>query len=115
MNKFKEKYSDEIQKIFLKYPPDQKRSAVMPLLFLAQRGEGYVNIHAINDIAEILDLSPTEVASLIGFYTLYHDKPGGKIRIQVCTDLPCALRGADKFLDETEGLNNRAKKLIKTK
>jgi NADH-quinone oxidoreductase subunit E len=100
VNKFKEKYSDEIQKIFSKYPPDQKRSAVMALLYMAQRENGYVNMHAINDIAEILDLNPTEVASIIGFYTLYHDKPGGAIRIQVCTDLPCALRGADKFLTE---------------
>jgi len=100
VNKFKEKYSKEIQEIFAKYPPDHKRSAVMPLLFLAQREEGYVNMHAIHDIAEILDLKSTEVAAIIGFYTLYHDKPEGAIRIQVCTDLPCALRGADKFLAE---------------
>ncbi|MCJ7702075.1 MAG: NAD(P)H-dependent oxidoreductase subunit E [Anaerolineales bacterium] len=100
MNKFQEKYAQEIQKIFEKYPADQKRSAVMPLLYLAQGEEGYVNNHAINDIAEILEISSTEVATIIGFYTLYHDKLGGKIRIQVCTDLPCALRGADKFLAE---------------
>lgn len=98
MNKFQEKYADEIQVILAKYPPDQVRSAVMPLLYMAQRDAGYVDNHAIDDIAEILDLTPTEVASIIGFYSLYHDKPEGKIRIQVCTDLPCALRGADKFL-----------------
>jgi NADH-quinone oxidoreductase subunit E len=100
VNKFQEKYAQEIQKIFEKYPAIQKRSAVMPLLYLAQGEEGYVNNHAINDIAEILEISSTEVATIIGFYTLYHDKPGGEIRIQVCTDLPCALRGADKFLAE---------------
>jgi NADH-quinone oxidoreductase subunit E len=100
VNKFQEKYADEIQKVFEKYPSDQKRSAVMPLLYIAQREEGYVDNHAIEDIAEILDISPTEVATIIGFYTLYHDEKGGKIRIQVCTDLPCALRGADKFLAE---------------
>ena len=100
MNKFQEKFADEIQEIFKKYPPDQVRSAVMPLLYMAQGEVGYVDNHAINDIAEILDITPTEVASIIGFYSLYHDKPEGKIRIQVCTDLPCALRGADVFLDE---------------
>lgn len=100
MNKFKEKYSKEIEKILLKYPPDQKRSAVMPLLYMAQREQGYVSGHAFQDIAELLDLESTEVATIIGFYTLYHDKPEGAIRIQVCTDLPCALRGADKFLQE---------------
>ena len=98
MNKFQEKYASEIKKIFEKYPPDQKRSAVMPLLYLAQRQDGHVDNHAIEDIAEILDITPTDVAAIIGFYSLYHDKPEGQIRIQVCTDLPCALRGADKFL-----------------
>ena len=98
MNKLQEKYTDEIQKIFEKYPTDQKRSAVMPLLYLAQREHGYVSNHAIDDIAEILEITSTEVAAIIGFYTLYHDDAAGKIRIQVCTDLPCALRGADKFL-----------------
>ena len=70
----------------------------MPLLYLAQREEGYVDRHAIRDIAGMLDITDTEVASIIGFYTLYHDKPEGNLRIQVCTDLPCALRGADQFL-----------------
>ena len=98
MNKLKEKYADEIQKTFEKYPPDQERSAVMALLYMAQREHGYVDIHMINDIAELVGITSTEVAAIIGFYTLYHDEKAGKIRIQVCTDLPCALRGADKFL-----------------
>lgn len=95
-----EKYSDEVQTILAKYPPDQKRSAVMPLLYLAQREQGFVSFHAIQEIAEIVEISTTEVGSIIGFYTLYHDQPGGKYRIQVCTDLPCALRGAEQFLEE---------------
>ncbi len=93
-----EKYSDEIQTILAKYPPDQKRSAVMPLLFLAQREQGYVTKQAMNEIAEILGISATDVASVVGYYTLYYSEPGGKYRIQVCTDLPCALRGAEEFL-----------------
>ncbi len=95
-----EKYSDEVQTILAKYPPDQKRSAVMPLLYLAQREQGFVSFHSIQEIADIVEISTTEVGSIIGFYTLYHDQPGGKYRIQVCTDLPCALRGAEQFLDE---------------
>jgi len=93
-----EKYPKEVKKILAKYPPEHKRSAVMPLLYLAQREEGYVDRHAIRDIAKLVDITDTEVSSIIGFYTLYHDKPEGKLRIQVCTDLPCALRGADQFL-----------------
>jgi NADH-quinone oxidoreductase subunit E len=93
-----EKYPKEVEKILAKYPPEYKRSAVMPLLYLAQREDGYVDRHAIQDIAALVEITETEVASIIGFYTLYHGEPAGKLRIQVCTDLPCALRGADQFL-----------------
>jgi NADH-quinone oxidoreductase subunit E len=93
-----EKYASEIDTILNKYPAEQKRSAVMPLLHLAQCDSGYVSVQAMEEIAEILELDPTEVASVVGFYTLYYDHPGGKYRVQVCTDLPCALRGADEFL-----------------
>ena len=90
-----EKYPDEVKVIFAKYPEDQKRSAVMLLLYLAQREEGYITKAAMKDIAGMLGLDVTEVAAIIGFYTLYHDHKGGKYRMQVCNDLPCALRGAD--------------------
>ncbi len=95
-----EKYPQEVKKILAKYPPEQKRSAVMPLLYLSQREEGYVTKGAMEDIAAIIGVTPTEVAEIVGFYTLYHDEKAGKYRMQVCTDLPCALRGADKFLEE---------------
>lgn len=94
-----EKYPDEVKQIFAKYPADRKRSAVMPLLYLAQREEGYVTKESMQDIAELIEVDVTEVASIIGFYTLYHDEKAGKYRIQVCNDLPCALRGADQFVD----------------
>lgn len=100
MNILAEKYPEEIDKILSKYPPDEKRSAVMPLLYLAQREKGYVTKQSMAEIAEVLGLLQTEVASIIGFYTLYYDEPGGKYRIQVCTDLPCALRGAEEFFEK---------------
>ena len=92
------KYSNEVKQILSKYPPEHKRSAVMPLLFLAQREEGYLSKAAMKDVAQIVGISETDVAALVGFYTLYHDKKQGKYRVQVCTDLPCALRGADEFM-----------------
>lgn len=100
MNNLADNYSEEIQTILSKYPHDRKRSAVMPLLYLAQRSEGYVTKRAVEEIAEILEIEPTEVISIVGFYTLYHDEPAGKYRIQVCNDLPCALKGADEFLEK---------------
>ena len=97
------KYPKEVKQIMAKYPPEHKRSAVMPLWYLAQREEGYVNKDALKDIAGMLDMTETEVASIVGFYTLYHDEKAGKYRMQVCTDLPCAFRGADQFLESLCG------------
>ncbi len=102
MNPLQEKYAEEIKAILAKYPDDRagKRSAVMPMLYLAQREYGYVTKDAITQIAEICEISTTDVASMIGFYTLFHDEQDGKYRIQVCTDLPCALRGAEQFVEK---------------
>lgn len=96
-------YPKEVKQILSKYPPEHKRSAVMPLLFLAQREEGYINKASMQDIANLLDITETDVASIVGFYTLYHDQKAGKYRMQVCTDLPCALRGADEFMQNLCG------------
>ena len=96
----REKYTDEIDKILAKYPVAQKRSAVMPLLYLAQREGGFVTKDALEEIAAICEITPTEVASIVGFYSLYHDEKAGTYRIQVCTDLPCALRGSEEFLQK---------------
>jgi NADH-quinone oxidoreductase subunit E len=98
-----EKYPEEVKQIFAKYPADRKRSAVMPLLYLAQREAGYITKESMQDIADMVGVDVTEVATVIGFYSLYHDEQAGKYRMQVCNDLPCALRGADKFLDSLCG------------
>jgi NADH-quinone oxidoreductase subunit E len=92
------KYPEEVKQILSKYPPEHKRSAVMPLLYLAQREEGFLTKAAMQDVAGIVGITETDVAALVGFYTLYHDKKEGKYRMQVCTDLPCALRGAEEFM-----------------
>jgi len=97
------KYPQEVKQILSKYPPEGRRSAVMPLLYLAQREEGYLTKAAMQDVAKLVGITETDVAALVGFYTLYHDKKDGRYRMQVCTDLPCALRGAEKFM---EGLCN---------
>ena len=99
-NQLLEKYPQEVQDILDKYPPDQKRSAVMPLLYLAQRELGFITRRSLSEISEITGVSTTDVAALVGYYTLYHEHPGGVFRIQVCNDLPCALRGADEFLEK---------------
>ena len=94
-----EKYATEIEKILSQYPPERRRSAVLPLLYIAQQEYGYCTPAAIRDVAGIVGVEPTEVESVVGFYTLFYDKPMGKHVVQVCNDLPCALRGSDRFLD----------------
>lgn len=93
-----EKYKDRIAKALSKYP--DKRSAVMPVLYIAQEEYGYLTPEAMQEVADICEMTLTQVKSIAGFYTMYFEKPKGKFHLQVCTDLPCALRGAEAFLEE---------------
>jgi len=90
-----DKEQQELVEILKKYP--DKRSAVLPALYLAQREKNWLDDEDIVAVADALDLSVTHVHSIIGFYTLFRKEPTGKYMVQVCTDLPCALRGADDF------------------
>ena len=89
----------ELEEALKKYPPDQKLSAILPALYLAQREKNWLDDDDINAVAEALDVPITHVHSIIGFYTLFRKEPTGKYMVQVCTDLPCALRGADDFFN----------------
>ena len=109
MGTLAKKYANRIEKIFAKYPGDKKRSAVMPLLYIAQEEYGWVNDDGIGEVAELCEMDPTQVKSVAGFYTMYSEKRKGKYWLQVCTDLPCALRGAEEFyadLLETLGIED---------
>lgn len=92
-----EKEQQELNEILKKYPPDRKLSAVLPALYLAQREKNWLDDDDIQAVAEALDIPVTHVHSIIGFYTLFRKDPVGKYMVQVCTDLPCALRGAEAF------------------
>jgi NADH-quinone oxidoreductase subunit E len=93
-----EKHKERIEKHLAKYP--DKRSAVMPLLYIVQEEYGWVSPEGIAEVAALCDMDPTQVKSIAGFYTMYSEQPKGKYWLQVCTDLPCALRGADEFYEE---------------
>lgn len=92
-----EKYAQEIAGILARFPT--KKSAVLPLMHLAQREYGYMSREAMQEVAGILGLDPTHVLSLSGFYSLYYEEPVGKYVLEICNDLACALRGADEFVD----------------
>jgi NADH dehydrogenase (ubiquinone) flavoprotein 2 len=98
----KEDYK-EIDVLMSKYPPNYKRSAVIPMLHLAQdRNGGWLSIAAMNKVATILDMHPMRVYEVATFYTMFQRKPIGKHHIQVCTTTPCQVRGAYKILETVE-------------
>jgi NADH-quinone oxidoreductase E subunit len=93
----REKYQKEIDEILSRYPV--KRSALIPLLYVAQRDQGYVTETAMQEIAQLLKLTPPQVYETITFYTMFNLKPVGKFHIQVCKSLMCALVGSDTVLE----------------
>ena len=89
-----------IEAEFSKYP--DRRSALLPALWIAQREVGYLPETAMLDVAQILDLSPVQVSEVATFYSMYHLKPVGKHHIQFCKTLSCALVGAGPLLSHIE-------------
>ena len=92
----KEKYQKEIDEILSRYPV--KRSALIPLLYLAQQDEGYVSEAAMKEIAGLLRLTPPQVYETATFYTMLNLKRVGKFHLQVCKSLMCALVGSDTVI-----------------
>ena len=89
-----------IQKLMTQYP--DKRSAVMPALHLAQHEVGWLPDEAIQDVADLLGLTTTEVNSVATFYTMFARQKPGEHTVFFCTDLPCALRGAEEMMEHIE-------------
>jgi NADH-quinone oxidoreductase subunit E len=80
-----------------RYPT--KRAAIMPTLWLAQREFGYLRREVLEYVAGLIDESPAFVASVASFYTMFYKQPMGKHHLQVCTNLSCALVGAERIVD----------------
>jgi NADH-quinone oxidoreductase E subunit len=88
----------EILRIRLAYPDPQ--SALLPALVLAQRDYGgWLSEEALDEVAEVMGLPPTQVASVATFYSMLHRRPVGRHVVQVCTNLPCSLLGAEHVVE----------------
>ncbi|ROZ71555.1 NADH-quinone oxidoreductase subunit NuoE [Ramlibacter sp. WS9] len=85
-----------------KYPPEQKQSAVMALLAIVQKEEGWVSRDSENIVAEYLGMAPIAVHEVTTFYNMYNQKPVGKYKLNVCTNLPCQLRDGARALRHLE-------------
>lgn len=92
---FSPEMMERAKRIIAKYPAGRQASAVIPLLDLAQRQEGWVTKPAIEEIAKILDMAPMRVLEVATFYTMFNLAPVGKTHVQVCTSLSCWLRGSN--------------------
>lgn len=89
-----------ISEIIGRYPEGRERSAVMPLLMLAQnQHDGWLPKAAMDHVADILDAPAIRVYEVATFYTMYNLKPVGKFHVQVCTNISCWLNGSDEIID----------------
>ena len=82
-----------------KYPPEQKQSAVMSALAIAQEQHGWLPNELMEEVAQVLGMPPVWVYEVATFYNMYNLKPLGKHKIVMCTNLPCALSGAVEAAD----------------
>jgi NADH-quinone oxidoreductase subunit E len=87
----------EAEELKARYP--ESRSAMLPLLYLAQSVEGYCSPAGMREIAEILDVTTAQVEAVATFYTMFQMEPVGEHVIMVCTNLACMLRGAYEVLE----------------
>jgi NADH-quinone oxidoreductase subunit E len=93
---------DRMDREVAKYPADQKQSAVMACLAIVQKEQGWVSLEAEKEVAAYLGLPPIAVHEVTTFYNMYNQKPVGKYKLNVCTNLPCQLRDGAKALHHLE-------------
>ncbi|MDN5935264.1 MAG: NADH-quinone oxidoreductase subunit NuoE [Nitrosospira sp.] len=85
----------KIDREITKYPPDQRQSAVMSALAIAQDEKGWLTNETMDFVAHYLGMPPIAVYEVATFYNMYNQQPLGKCKITICTNLPCALSGAN--------------------
>jgi len=85
--------------IVTRYPPDERRSAVLPALYLAQSQQGYITANAIRHVAELLGITRADVEDVVSYYTMFYTKPVGRFTINVCRTLSCAVNGAERVTE----------------
>ena len=85
--------------IVRRYPPDRRRSAVLPALYLVQNQQGYVTANGIRHVAELLGITRADVEDVVSYYTMFYARPTGKFVLSVCRTLSCALNGAERVTE----------------
>src|ERR1044072_2746175 len=88
------------EEIVKRYPPERRRSAVLPALYLAQYQQGYITANAIRYVAELLGITRADVEDVVSYYTMFYTRPVGKYVVNVCRTLSCAINGAERVTAE---------------
>ena len=92
---FTPEYLEKAKALIAQYPPGRQASAVIGVLDLAQRQQGWLPRAAMDEVARLLDMAPIRVYEIATFYTMFQLRPKGRYLLQVCTTTPCWLRGSD--------------------
>ncbi len=93
---------DQIKREIAKYPPDQKQSAVMAALRIAQDEHGWLSVPLMDYVADLLGMRPIAVYEVATFYSMYDLKPVGKHKISLCTNVSCMLCGSDTLVNHLQ-------------
>jgi NADH-quinone oxidoreductase subunit E len=96
---FSAELRDQAERVKARYPAGRERSAILPLLYLAQSVEGSVTREGLREVADLLGLTTAEVEAVATFYTMLRVRPTGKHLISICTNLSCAVLGARELFD----------------
>lgn len=90
---------EKVQKIIARYPEGKQKSALLPVLHLAQEQFGWLSVETMDYVASLLSIDPIEVYEVASFYSMYNLKPVGKYMFEVCQTGPCMLRGCDDIIE----------------
>ena len=97
---FNEEKLNKVKEIIARYPEGKQKSALIPLLHLAQEEfGGWLDVPVMDYVASLLQITPIEVYEVATFYTMFNMKPVGKYVLEVCQTGPCMLRGSDKIIE----------------
>jgi NADH-quinone oxidoreductase subunit E len=95
---FEDELRQEAERVRTRYPQGRERSAIMPLLYLAQSAEGHVSRQGLREVADLLELQTAEVEAVASFYTMLRLRPSGRHVLSICTNLSCAVLGGTALL-----------------
>lgn len=99
MVQFSQENLSKVDKIIARYPEGRQKSALIPLLHLAQEQYGWLSVETMDYVASLLSIDPIEVYEVASFYSMYNLKPIGKYMFEVCQTGPCMINGSDDIIE----------------